>query len=385
MRILLLQNVINPHMMPVFTAMANAPGVDLEVVYFAESEADRTWASESDHNFRSTVLPGRELSLFMRWDTLSVHINPGLGRYLRDARPDVVINAGWGSITNWHAFASCRRRRIPMVLWAGSTRHEPSWRRTLTRAPVRHLVRHSDAWASYGTASAAYLVDLGAPPERVVPAFHCVDNARFLSRCQTLLPRVAAERAALELGDRPVVLFVGRMLERKGAHHLIEAVAALRQGGRDVALLLVGEGPMRASWEQQARTLLPGAVRFVGNKPLEQLPLYYQLADVFALPSLEEVWGLVVNEAALASLPLIVSESCGAAPDLVEPGVNGFRVPPGDVPALQAALDKVLAEPAAAARMGRESRRLVEQRCTPEKVAASLLRAAELAHAARAS
>jgi glycosyltransferase involved in cell wall biosynthesis len=379
MRILLLHNIINPHMTPVFEALSRAPGSELTVAFFAEREADRSWDAGSAASFRSVVLPGRELTLPLRWDTLSFHVNPGFGRFLRTERPDVVINAGWSSLTNWHAFLACRRRRIRQVLWAGSTRNEPSWQRRLTTPAVKYLVRYSDAWASYGTAASRYLLDLGAVAARLVPAYHCIDNARFLALCEATRPQVAAERAALGLAGRKVVLFVGRLLERKGLDHLIEALARLAPERSDLALVVVGDGPLRAEWQRLAEARLPaGTAHFLGARPLDQLPLHYQLADLFVLPSLEEVWGLVVNEAALAGLPLVVSDRCGAAVDLVEPGRNGFRVPPGDVGALASAIRDVLAGADTAATMGRESRRIVE-RCAPDKVAAALLQAAQLA------
>jgi 1,2-diacylglycerol 3-alpha-glucosyltransferase len=211
-----------------------------------------------------------------------------------------------------------------------------------------------------------------------VPAYHCIDNARFVELLERTKPRVDATRSELGLGDGPVVLFVGRLLERKGGDDLIAAVAELQRARPDVRLVFVGDGPLRAEWEALAAVRLrSGTFRFAGSRPLDELPLYYQLADVFVLPSHEEVWGLVVNEAALAGLPVVVSETCGAAPDLVEPGVNGARVRPGDVPALAAALADILRADGARRRMGAESRRLVE-RCTPAKVAAALLEAASL-------
>jgi glycosyltransferase involved in cell wall biosynthesis len=379
MRLLLLHNIVNPHMTPVFEALSQSEGIDLTVAFFAEREADRAWTAGSSSTFRSVILPGRQVNLLLRWDTLSFHVNPGFGRFLVEERPDVVVNAGWMSLTNWHAFVACRRKRIPHVLWAGSTHNEPSWQRTLTRPAVRYMVRHSDAWVSYGSASSEYLMALGADRERTVAAYHCIDNRRFLELCAATRARRDSERAALGLGDRRVVLFVGRMLERKGGDHLIDAVARLHRQRSDVALLFVGDGPLRAAWEARAAAALPpSAVRFVGAQPLDELPLYYQLADLFVLPSIEEVWGLVINEAELAGLPVVVSETCGAAVDLVEPGVNGYRVPPGDVEALAIAIGDVLRDDETTRRMGRESRRIVE-RSTPEKVAASLLRAAQLA------
>src|SRR5262249_44959708 len=147
-----------------------------------------------------------------------------------------------------------------------------------------------------------------------VPAYHCIDNERFLALCRDVRPRVEAERTALGLGDRKVVLFVGRMVECKGVGHLIEAAGRLHRERKDLMFLFVGDGPMRRAWQQQAEAALPvDAVRFVGSKTIEEMPLYYQLADMLVLPSEQEVWGLVVNEAALAGLPVVVSEACGAA------------------------------------------------------------------------
>lgn len=382
MRVLLLHNIVNPHMTPVFEAMSRSAGVDLTVAFFAEREADRSWTAGSPSTFHSMVLPGRQLNLLLRWDTLSFHINPGFGRFMRDASPDVVVNAGWMSLTNWHAFLACRFRNIPHVLWAGSTANEPSWQRTLTLPAVRHLVAHSDGWASYGTASADYLVSLGANRTSVVPAYHCIDNTRFLTLLEQTRPHVQTVRQSLGLTAAPVILFVGRMLERKGGEHLIAAVAELQRTGHDVQLLFVGDGPMRARWQALASAeLRAGSVSFVGSRPLDELPLYYQLADIFVLPSLEEVWGLVVNEAALAGLPVVVSSSCGAAADLVEPHVNGERFAAANVEDLTAALRSVLRDEGTRRRMGAESRRIVE-RCTPEKVADALLEATRRAHAA---
>jgi glycosyltransferase involved in cell wall biosynthesis len=120
----------------------------------------------------------------------------------------------------------------------------------------------------------------------------------------------------------------------------------------------------------------------VGDVVPNDLPSYYGLADVFVIPSLEEVWGLVINEAALASLPIVATSCCGAAADLLRADENGYLVPPGDAAALEKAMAKILADPARARHMGEVSRRLVE-RCTPAGVASTLAKAARLAVASR--
>lgn len=382
-RVLLLHNIINPHMTPVFTALARAPGVDLTVAYFAATEAERSWRRDLGEGFPSHVLPGRELRLRLSWDTFSVHVNPGLHRFLRETPFDVLVNAGWASLSNWQAFLDCRLRGRPQVLWAGSTAAQRSLQRTLTLPAVRRLVRGSDAWVSYGAASADYLVSLGADRARTIPSSHCVDNARFLSRRAALLPSLLALRARLGLqGAWPVVLFVGSLIERKGAEVLIDAFARLRRDLPGARLLLCGDGVLRERLQAQARAAVGDAAIFAGKVDLDELPAYYALADLFVLPSLEEVWGLVANEAALSGLPLILSDGCGAAPELLREGENGRLFPPGDAAALCRAMADVLSSRERARALGEASRRLVE-RCSPEGVAAALLRGVRLAQEAR--
>ena len=372
MRVLLLHNIINPHMTPAFEALGSMAGIELRVAYFAASEGDRTWASETQEGFQADLLPGRVVNLFLAWDTFSFHFNPGLTRYLRRLPWDVLINTGWSSWSHWVAFRECRRQRKPHVLWSGSTEHEVSWRRRLTAPLVRHMVRQSDGWASYGSASARYLQQMGARgPVRL--AFHCTDNARFLRRYHEALPGRDERLRSLGLAGKRVVLFVGRLVQRKGAEELLQAFLRLANQHPDAALLIVGDGPMRSRLEA-ARSQAPGRIVLAGAAKFDDLAAWYQLGDVFVVPSHEEVWGLVINEACLAGLPVIATSCCGAAEDLVEEAVNGHLVPPGDIDALTRALDNLLADPERARNMGEQSRRLVAK-CSPENLALALAEA----------
>jgi glycosyltransferase involved in cell wall biosynthesis len=114
-------------------------------------------------------------------------------------------------------------------------------------------------------------------------------------------------------------------------------------------------------------------VVFAGHALREELSRWYAAADAFVLPSRSEPWGMVLNEAAAAGLPLVATEAAGAAYDLIEPGVNGYLVPPDDVGALAGALRRVEADAAWRASAGRRSRELV-QAFTPEAWATALAR-----------
>lgn len=140
---------------------------------------------------------------------------------------------------------------------------------------------------------------------------------------------------------KPVVLFVGRLAEKKGVTYLIEAMKRV-----DAQLVIVGDGPLRAQLEEQAKPL-GDKVQFLGAKTHDQLAEIYASADVFAAPSVQakdgdvEGFGLVFLEAMASGLPVVASRS-GGIPYLVHDGENGLLVEPGKAEELAGAIERVL-------------------------------------------
>ena len=124
-------------------------------------------------------------------------------------------------------------------------------------------------------------------------------------------------------------------------------------------LVVVGDGEQRAQLEAQAQQLRLEDVRFAGFRNQSELPRFFQLADVFVLPSRHEPWGLIVNEAMASGCPVIVSTDVGCHADLVTDGVEGCVFPVGDIPALTQALHRVFFSPGSAATMGEAARRRI--------------------------
>src|SRR5207248_4915070 len=130
--------------------------------------------------------------------------------------------------------------------------------------------------------------------------------------------------------DGPVVLYVGQLIARKGALDLLAAHVLVQQRIPGAQVVFVGYGQLEAELRALVAERQVGGVHFPGHVSIPDLPRYYVAADVFVLPSHEEVWGLVLNEAAASALPLIATDHTGAAPDLIEPGRNGQIVPASD-------------------------------------------------------
>lgn len=166
--------------------------------------------------------------------------------------------------------------------------------------------------------------------------------------------------------NKDEILFVGRLNEQKGIRFLLDALAAMRQRAR---LTVIGEGPDAATLRRQATALgMADRVSWNGNVPREDLARLYQQAAVLAMPSLDEGLGLVAVEAQLCATPVVAFAS-GGAPDVISDGSSGLLVPPGDVRALAAALDRVLADPSLQRSLGEAGRAQALMNFSPETAA----------------
>jgi glycosyltransferase involved in cell wall biosynthesis len=218
------------------------------------------------------------------------------------------------------------------------------------------MVRGSDACLSTSSVAQDVLQDLGVPPQRIFPAPYAVDNERFMARAAALAPERSQLRARLGVSpDLPVVLCVAGMVPVKRQQDLIEALARLDVPAQ---LVLVGSGPLLEDVRAYCQQRLPNAL-LPGFVNQSALPEYYVAADIFALPSEAETFGLVVNEAMCFGLPIVASSGVAATRDLVRPGDNGFVFPPGDVQALASYLETLLTDPDRRRRFGERSREII--------------------------
>ena len=189
---------------------------------------------------------------------------------------------------------------------------------------------------------------------------YAVDNEFF--RRRSLEAGSGRQRLLEEFGleaGRPVVLFASKLQRRKRCSDLVSAYALYAETcGREAApyLLIVGDGEERKGLEAEVQARDLSGVRFCGFRNQSELPGFFDLADVFVLPSEHEPWGLVVNEAMNAGTAVIVSDDVGCYPDLVRDGVEGCVFPVGNVEALRQALERVLRSPEVARAMGERAR-----------------------------
>jgi glycosyltransferase involved in cell wall biosynthesis len=229
------------------------------------------------------------------------------------------------------------------------------------RRALHHAVEEVDRLIAVSEGLRRSYCRIGVPEER----FSTVPNG--VAPLSDRIGRDAA-RAALGLDPRqPVVLTVGRLTHMKGQWHLVDAVPALLDRFPDLAVVLVGHGPLREALEKRAAGLgVGGAVRFTGHRTDARRLL--AAADVFVLPSRHEGMPLVALEAMEAGLPVVATRVIGTE-EVVEDGITGALVRPGDPAALGAALGRLLADPALRRRQGDAGRRRYLACFTRERMA----------------
>jgi glycosyltransferase involved in cell wall biosynthesis len=199
-----------------------------------------------------------------------------------------------------------------------------------------------------GSAARESVVDRGATSVRLFA--NTINVAAWTARAEQLERRRA--------DDDVLVLSVARLVPEKGIDDLIRAIA--KSGDPRIRLVIAGDGPQRGALVELADRL-GVRVTIVGHVAEAELARMYVDADVFALLSREEPWGVAVNEAAASGLPLLLSDRVGAASDLLSDGKNGFVVPAGDVPGAAAALNRLASDPALRHELGARSRELVSE------------------------
>jgi glycosyltransferase involved in cell wall biosynthesis len=269
---------------------------------------------------------------------------------------------GYASVNSLQAIIAANALGIPVLLRAESwlaDRARSPWTLFAKSLFFRLLGSGIAAVLPIGTVNSDYWTHYFGHrvPQFLMP--YAVSNEYFAQRAEAASSREEELRKELGLApEKQVILFASKLQARKHADHLMEAYRcfiASRPPEDQPYLVSVGDGEQRAELEARTRELGLDDVRFAGFRNQSELPRFFQLADVFVLPSRHEPWGLIVNEAMAAGCPVIVSTDVGSHADLVTDGMEGCVFPVGNIASLTDALHRVFASPETAAAMGRRA------------------------------
>lgn len=317
LRVAILTNIIPRYRTPVLATVARDPRFDLRFFVSISPDASDPLAREILDLHQS-----RTLNIRMGTQTRSAGVVQkermpipfALPFDLLRYRPDIIISGDLG-VRSFMALFVARLLRVPLVIWTEETIEHDALVGGRQRRLRSFLLPRADGFLAWGKAAVSYLVSKGVPENRITYSAQAVDNSEWAERAASADP--VALRKAIGTKGR-VCLAVGRLLPRKGFKEMLAAFGALPESiKRNHSLVMVGEGPEMDSLQEQARSLGIRNFFMLGPKSPDELAHYYRAADFMVLPSLTDVWGLVVNEAMACGIPVVSSVHAGVTEELI--------------------------------------------------------------------
>jgi len=334
-RVAILPPVPVPYREPLFRSLAQRGRVDPHVIYLSASQPGwdqpPSWFPDS-HEYSSQVLPAWQRR---RAGRTPLMLARGIGRALSAARPDCVVSWEYGPAT-MRALAWARRRRVPLLVFSELTPWSDPALSPVQRRVHRLLAPRADGFIVAGSQGVERLRGLGVGPSLIQVALQSADL--------DALGDPAAARRGRPTGGPARILAMGRLVADKNLDVLIDAFAEAGFAEGEALLEIRGTGPLEPelralAWRLGAPVELPGPVAS------GQLGEVYANADVLALVSSYEPFGVTLREGAAAGLPLIASRRAGAVGDAAVDGENAIVVDPANRSQIADALRRLVREP----------------------------------------
>lgn len=341
MKVLFMANIPSPYRVDFFNELGKY--CDLTVTFEGKSATDRDakWQADKFTNFKAIFLNGirTRSDQFLCFSIINV-IRKGFDR---------IIVGGYSTPTAMLAIEYMRIKNIKFFIEAdgGIIAHDSAFKYKLKK----HFISAASGWFSSGKMTTEYLVHYGADINSVyIYPFSSLKVEDMIAYPVDLAGK-AILRKKLNIRENKITISVGQFIHRKGFDVLLKA---WQNCPKEYGIYIIGAEPTEEYLNLQRRLGLTN-VHFVGFKTKNELQEYYQAADLFVLPTREDIWGLVVNEAMASGLPVITTNKCVAGMELVEDGKNGFIIPVDDEKALADKINTILCDEVLCVNMAKES------------------------------
>lgn len=330
------------YLMPLWREIKGRSGVETRIV-FLEENLSQPWDLDLQDVPNVEILHGSRAVKMMRLLWL-----------IGQGNVNMVDLAGWGHPLLMVALLFAWIRRIPVTIESDTQFDSTTaaWRRALKCLLLPVMFRIPKRFFPAGTRQATYFMRYGVKQDRISIAQMTVDVRYIMEQVDVCREKTASS------GNRPVTfLYVGRLEAYKGIQDLLDAFVDLIRQGEKGRLVIVGDGGLRGLVDSVVLT--HPEVEYLGRLSGEALIHAYNSANVFVLPSRTESWGLAVNEAMAASLPVIATDRVGCVDDLVHEGKNGRVVSGANPRCLAEAMRTFIHQPEIAVTMGQASRQII--------------------------
>ncbi len=361
-RLVFLTNFIPPYIKPVLETLARRHG-QLRVLLSTPMEANRSW--QLDWGGLDVVVQ-KTVTVAGKWrhprgfrEATEVHFPYDTVAQLRKYSPQVVISTEMGFRTIAAILYTKFHRQAKVIVWTEVNESTERGRGTARKFIRKWIAKQAHGFLALGTNGARYVEHLGVDRKRIFKLLYATDVRRF----EAAKPERGAEAAKR-------LLYVGQIIERKGLTHFLAALSrwAGNHAEERVELLIAGDGRLRPALEAMK---LPDNLRcsFLGNVTYEELSSVYAEAGIFVFPTLADTWGVVINEAMAAGLPVLGSVYSQAVQEMVADGVSGWTFHPDRVEEMYGATDRAMSSSGAKLDQMRGRARDRALELTPEHVA----------------
>jgi 1,2-diacylglycerol 3-alpha-glucosyltransferase len=320
MKIAALTPVSGPYVVARYAAFAaNFPEISLFLVELGQTSAIYPWKHpDLTPPYQRVILSEEPLE-----NQSLLNLFKSIAQALDRIQPDLIILCGYAEPAMFSAMLWSLWHQKPALLLS-ATKEDDTSRFWLNETIKTGMLKVYKAALVGGKPQKRYLIKLGMNPESIFTGYNVVGNDDFSADKLKLFPNIHL---------KPYFLTINRFVPKKNLLQLISAYADYHRiaGDRAWDLILCGDGELRSSIEQKITELnLQSCVHLPGFLQQDELLPYFAHASCFVHASIQEQWGLVVNEAMAAGLPVLVSNRCGCFEDLVVEGVNGFGFNPDD-------------------------------------------------------
>ena len=269
-------------------------------------------------------------------------------------------------IDNLIIYRFLRKHNIPFSFYVGRWEYKNTpFKQRISEPFYRIMLRNAKSCICYGSKAKEWLVSQGVSKDKIFISYNInpevYDNLR--------------KSVTQKDGKGETILYVGRLIKRKGVDYLLRAFSEIRKTNGNVRLILIGGGDFyklgEKSEEFELKTLasklnIEKDVVFLGHQGKAAIDSWYKKSDLFVCPSITldngEAWGHVIEESLSFGLPVITTDAVGAGYDLIEGGVNGFIVPEKDSGRLHEKIKSILDDPLLLEKMSKESRATLKKK-----------------------
>lgn len=354
MKILFLTNIPSPYRLDFFNELGQS--CDLRVVFEAEKnyQLHEKWYSNKYENFNAVFLKKGEIQ--------ERKVNWKILKQLDKKNQDLIVVTNYGYLTELIALLYIKLKKIPYCIEidGGIIRNDSR----ILKLLKKFLMKNAKGYISPSNSSDEFLIYYGAKNNKIYRyPFTSIKKDDLLPKLIMINEKIKI-RNKLKIKGEKIVLTIGQFINRKGFDILLKSCTKL---SKKYGIYIIGGEPTQEYIELKKKLNLDN-VHFVGFKSKDELKEYYMAVDLFVLPTREDVWGLVINEAMAYGLPVITTGRCVSGLELVKDYENGFIIPVNDEEQLAEKINMILSNDSLCKSMSEKSLEKIRE-YTIEKMA----------------